>query len=77
MLRPIKVVITNYPADQVEELYSMSGDDIRTTIQQGFQRTLDTLVGLVNANPASRRPLLDIHHIQLFLLWRMLSPLML
>jgi hypothetical protein len=54
------------------ELYSMSGDDIRTTIQQGFQRTLDTLIGLVNANPATRRPLLDIHHIQLFLLWRML-----
>lgn len=30
------------------------------------------LVGLLNANPAAKRPLLDIHHIELFLVWRTL-----
>lgn len=34
--------------------------------------TVDLLVGFVNANPAASRPLLDIHHIELFLVWNTL-----
>ena len=30
------------------------------------------LVQLLNANPSAKRPLLDIHHIELFLIWRTL-----
>ncbi len=30
------------------------------------------LVGMLNANTSSKRPLLDIHHIELFLVWRTL-----
>ena len=32
----------------------------------------DWLVGMINGNPSAKRPLLDIHHIELFLIWRTL-----
>lgn len=38
----------------------------------GFNTVVNWLVGLINANPAIRRPLLDIHHIQLFLVWQVM-----
>jgi hypothetical protein len=41
-------------------------------IRAAFHKVLGWLVGMMNANPATRRPLLDIHHIELFLVWRLL-----
>lgn len=32
----------------------------------------DWLVGFLNANPSTKRPLVDLHHIELFLIWRTL-----
>lgn len=36
------------------------------------RRVANQLVSLLNANPAANRPLLDINHIELFLIWRSL-----
>jgi hypothetical protein len=36
------------------------------------KRTANQLVSLLNANPSVNRPLLDINHIELFLIWRSL-----
>lgn len=54
------------------ELYTMTTGEAAKAPRKGFLKVLGWLVGLVNANPASKRPLLDIHHIELFLLWRAL-----
>jgi hypothetical protein len=51
------------PADTEEEALKR-GDGLGTVAQW--------LVALIQANPAARRPLLDIHHIELFLVWRAL-----
>ena len=40
--------------------------------QQALNRIANWLVTLMNANTAALRPLLDIHHIELFLVWRTL-----
>jgi len=37
-----------------------------------LQLVANWLVGLLNANPSTKRPLLDIHHIEVFLVWRAL-----
>lgn len=39
---------------------------------KGVQTVANWLVGLLNGNSSSKRPLLDIHHIELFLVWRTL-----
>lgn len=39
---------------------------------QALQRVANWLVALINANPAAHRPLVDLHHIELFLIWRTL-----
>jgi hypothetical protein len=39
---------------------------------QIVHRTADWIVRLLNANPSCTRPLLDIHHIEIFLVWRSL-----
>jgi len=36
------------------------------------QRVANWLVGLINANPAAQRPLLDLHHVELYLIWKTL-----
>jgi hypothetical protein len=36
------------------------------------QRAANWLVGLINANPAAQRPLIDLHHIELYLIWKTL-----
>src|SRR6185369_8088735 len=35
-----------------------------------MQKVANWLASLMNANPAALRPLLDLHHIELFLTWR-------
>ena len=37
--------------------------------QELLSTMADWLVGLINANPAAKRPVLDIQHIELFLVW--------
>jgi hypothetical protein len=54
------------------ELYNRAQAETAEAARKGFFKVLNWLVGLMNSNPASRRPVLDIHHIQLFLIWRML-----
>lgn len=39
---------------------------------QALQQVADWLVALINANPAAHRPLIDLNHIELFLIWRTL-----
>lgn len=39
---------------------------------QIVHRTADWIVRFLNANPSCTRPLLDIHHIEIFLVWRSL-----
>jgi hypothetical protein len=51
------------PAD-TEDQAVKRGDGLGTVAQW--------MVALIRANPAARRPLLDIHHIELFLVWRAL-----
>ena len=36
------------------------------------QRAANWLVGLINANPAAQRPLVDLHHVELYLIWKTL-----
>jgi hypothetical protein len=36
------------------------------------QRAANWLVGLMNANPAAQRPLIDLHHVELYLIWKAL-----
>lgn len=38
--------------------------------EQAMQKVADWLATLLTANPAALRPLLDLHHIELFLIWR-------
>ncbi|MDF1658119.1 MAG: hypothetical protein P1U58_10950 [Verrucomicrobiales bacterium] len=38
-------------------------------IEEKLEDALETWVGMINANPSVLRPLLDIHHIELFLFW--------
>jgi hypothetical protein len=44
-----------------------------TQVQTLLARAADWIVTLLNQNPACSRPLLDIHHIQIFLVWRALA----
>lgn len=38
-----------------------------------INKVADWIVRLLNANPSSKRPMLDIHHIEIFLVWRALA----
>ena len=42
-------------------------------IRELLDRIADWIVRLLNANPSCQRPLLDIHHIEIFLVWRALA----
>jgi hypothetical protein len=46
--------------------------DAAEQIRKLLGRTADWIVLLLNANPSCQRPLLDIHHIEIFLVWRAL-----
>jgi hypothetical protein len=39
---------------------------------EAMHRVSNWLVGLINANPGAQRPLIDLHHLELFLVWRIL-----
>ena len=54
------------------ELEQLSDPELRDRFQKGFHKVTNWLVSLMNANPASQRPLLDIHHIEIFLFWRVM-----
>jgi hypothetical protein len=59
-----------------EVLRSMDGDpeqsDWVEKVRGALIKTIDWIIGMLNANVAGKRPMLDCHHIQLFLLWRVL-----
>jgi hypothetical protein len=54
------------------EILSRETAQLRIERANALQRVANWLVGLLNANPSSKRPFLDIHHIELFLIWRTL-----
>ncbi len=47
-------------------------DEEKARRTQALQRVANWLVALINANPAAHRPLVDLHHVELFLIWRTL-----
>ena len=51
------------------ELSQLNGD-AGNGIRELVHRSADWVVRLLNANPSCLRPLLDIHHIEIFLVWR-------
>jgi hypothetical protein len=54
------------------ELLGRETEQLRVERANALQRIANWLVGLLNGNPSSKRPFLDIHHIELFLIWRTL-----
>ena len=42
-------------------------DNSKKSLMIACQKVVNTVIGMVNANPACLRPMLDIHHIELFL----------
>jgi hypothetical protein len=42
-------------------------------IRELMARAADWIVTLLNGNPACHRPMLDIHHVEIFLVWRALA----
>ena len=48
------------------------GDDAKEVLEDRIKKYADLMTYLIRANPASSRPLMDIHHIELFLLWLVL-----
>jgi hypothetical protein len=61
-------------------IMSMSFSELLPAIEEGQKRAkhealtqvANQLISILNANPAAKRPLLDLHHIELFLIWRAL-----
>ena len=45
----------------------------KKALMTACQKVTNTLVGMINANPACFRPMLDIQHIELFLVWILLA----
>ncbi|UFS72474.1 hypothetical protein LPW11_09835 [Geomonas sp. RF6] len=54
------------------EILGGESDEERQRTFLALQAVANWLVGLLNANSAANRPLLDLHHIELFLIWRTL-----
>jgi hypothetical protein len=54
------------------ELSQANGDEHKEVMTNALQQISDWLVSFLNANPAAYRPLLDLHHIELFLIWQTL-----
>jgi hypothetical protein len=52
-----------------EKLPRNSGEELKIR-DEGMRKVANWLASLLNANPAALRPLLDLHHIELFLIWR-------
>ncbi len=47
-------------------------DESKRALMTACQKITNILVGMINANPACLRPMLDIQHIELFLVWILL-----
>lgn len=55
------------------ELAPQLDETTRTALHEIVAKTANWLIQLLNANPSCQRPLLDIHHIEIFLVWRALA----
>lgn len=55
------------------ELSPPVGHDLRPKAEKVLAKVANWIVQLLNGNPACQRPLLDIHHIEIFLVWRALA----
>jgi hypothetical protein len=51
------------------ELLPSKDDDQKKYRQEAMRKAANWLASLINAHPAALRPLLDLHHIELFLIW--------
>lgn len=51
----------------------VDSDGSKKALMTACQKVVNTVIGMINANPACLRPMLDIHHIELFLVWLLLS----
>ncbi|MES2437980.1 MAG: hypothetical protein V4584_02870 [Verrucomicrobiota bacterium] len=58
---------------QMEQFMPDDKSGNKEAMRKGYNTVVDTLVKMMNANSACRRPLLDIHHIELFLSWLLLA----
>jgi hypothetical protein len=54
------------------ELLARAKEQERKERAEALNTIANWLVTMLNANPSTKRPLLDIHHIELFLVWRIL-----
>jgi len=57
----------------VSELRANMEGDSKAKLGEIQLRFTDWIVQLLNANPSCQRPLLDIHHVEIFLVWRALT----
>ena len=54
------------------EVLASDTEQQETKKSAALNMVADWLIGLLNASPSAKRPFLDIHHIELFLIWRSL-----
>jgi hypothetical protein len=54
------------------ELVDVTKPTAQQAVRQKGEVYANWLISLLNANPGAKRPLLDIHHIELYLIWRTL-----
>ena len=54
------------------ELLPRNNEEQRGVRAKAVHEVADWLIGLMNANPAALRPLVDLHHIELYLVWKTL-----
>ena len=52
------------------EFLRPKNDDEKKQKIEAMRKVANSLASLMNANPSTLRPLLDLHHIELFLVWR-------
>jgi hypothetical protein len=56
----------------VNEFSIIKADQSKAVVNELQPRIIEWIIRLLNANPSCQRPLLDIHHIEIFLVWRAL-----
>lgn len=56
----------------LEELHTSTGNAFRPSLESSIHQVTEWLVGMLNACPSCYRPMLDIQHIEHFLVWRAL-----
>src|SRR5207237_2302049 len=59
-------------ATSYSELLPHNTPDEERRRLEAKQKVANWLVTLINANPAAQRPLIDLHHIELYLVWKTL-----